>query len=1178
MGIGGYGPDTVKPGQTYQQSLAEWEQARGRGRGIGGLRGRFQQPQQFQQQNQRFQPMQQQRMQQMRQQPMQQLQQFNPQMGQQQQRLQQMQQQFNPQMQQQQMQRLQRMQQSGPSTRSDNQPRGPQQADFAPGGKWFGTGGPGLSMPPPSTPSGFAQPPSPPPPSFANAPRLPQQAEAESTDEKIARMYATDSWEAISDAVGVPVSEAKERYASHQSMGMDSALIGAPISSLGQPSPLQPQPVETIAPPAPQPTQTGSGDWGSGSPQELPTTGAGGAGGAGGAPTSWKMSIEPMAGGGMIPGYQDGGGVLLPYQANTAGHVPMVYANGGWVPAYANGGDIPGYFLGGKWGTRFKGLLKKAAPVVLGAINPALGAGVGALISGIENKSLKSALMGGMKGYLGGKALSSGLKAASGNLLGKTAEQIAEEGLEGTLTGGLGSLVKGKGLSQFGGAAYDYVSDPKKVAALYPMLAELSEQEAAESPGGQIPSAYAAESQAVMPQSATPGYVASAQGYSDTPRFAMPRAEGGLISLPLPEYRKGGRAGRKKRKKASKRAARGGRKNARQRDARVAQRSGGRKLQQQNQTISRNTNRREEFGGEFEGTGGPGLSPPPIPAPVAPAVQPVAQQLRESGIVPLTPLPQTYAGSDDEGELDSGAEAAVPTDWSNRGASDNEGELDWGSGDRFAGLGPLPDQPYVVDSNPAITGDAEETDFSGDLYTDRPLSESTDEKIARMHGTDSWEAISEAVGVPISEAKERYASQQSAEAAVPTDWSNRGADRGRSVDWDSRGRFEGLGPLPDQPWVVDSNPAITGDAEETDFSGDLHTDRPLSEAELDKREKEKLAADRETSRKQVAAAKAAKDAAAKDAAAKAAAAAAAAKDAAARQAPTPIADPSYRAGLMAETASATGAAPITGYDPFNMPTAGQASQFDPAYGGLMSRLGGQQELGAGPAPGGGFGGPAATPPVIPPPSAPPFAEGGPVDSPMMQPGSEMMGGMNQDILSELHGTPWGGSGEGMPPEIEQVAVMALRGEMPAAQAAQLLDEIRKLFPAEIDELTNQIRVTAASEGGAGSLVSEGFLPPYPDNGLQGNGEVDDMLAVGPMPTSGYQAGGSTSDFEEAFQKRVAGGGPLPVRALLAGGEYIVNARDAEAGRQELIDAATGIDPRLSPGAAVWDDFVGNING
>ena len=38
-----------------------------------------------------------------------------------------------------------------------------------------------------------------------------------------------------------------------------------------------------------------------------PNPGASQQGGAGGAPTSWKMSIEPMASGGMIPGYQDGG-------------------------------------------------------------------------------------------------------------------------------------------------------------------------------------------------------------------------------------------------------------------------------------------------------------------------------------------------------------------------------------------------------------------------------------------------------------------------------------------------------------------------------------------------------------------------------------------------------------------------------------------------------------------------------------------------------------------------------------------------------------------------------------------------------------------------------------------------------------------------------------------------------
>ena len=244
-------------------------------------------------------------------------------------------------------------------------------------------------------------------------------------------------------------------------------------------------------------------------------------GGAGGAPTSWKMSIEPMANGGMIPGYQNGGQVLLPYQMNTGGHVPMVYADGGWVPAYGIGGF-------------FKGLGKlalKAAPMIAGAWNPALGAGVGALISGIKDKSLSSALVGGLKGYLGGKALNKGLKGAD-------VAGGAEEG-SGSLLGGLGSLFKGdaKGAawSGLGDTAFNYLSDPKKVATLYPAMEKLSRDQAQGGPGSQIPSTYGAQSQAVMPQSATPGYVAPAQGYS-TPI----RAEGGLISLPVPGYGIGG--------------------------------------------------------------------------------------------------------------------------------------------------------------------------------------------------------------------------------------------------------------------------------------------------------------------------------------------------------------------------------------------------------------------------------------------------------------------------------------------------------------------------------------------------------------------------------------------------------------------------------------------------------------
>jgi len=102
------------------------------------------------------------------------------------------------------------------------------------------------------------------------------------------------------------------------------------------------------------------------------------------------------------------------------------------------------------------------------------------------------------------------------------------------------------------------------------------------------------------------------------------------------------------------------------------------------------------------------------------------------------------------------------------------------------------------------------------------------------------------------------------------------------------------------------------------------------------------------------------------------------------------------------------------------------------------------------------------------------------------------------------------------------------------------------------------------EGGSDALVSEGFLPPFPDNGPQGNGLADDQGAI-------------DSSFKPQFDQYLAEGGEIPVKALLAGGEYIVNAGDATAGRDELIDAAERIDPRTPPGAAVWDDFVGNIN-
>ena len=970
--------------------------------------------------------------------------------------------------------------------------------------------------------------------------------------------------------------------------------------SLPQAGLLRPQQITGF--PAPRPYGGGAGfakplSPNPGTPQQ------GGAGGAGGAPTSWKMSIEPMANGGMIPGYQNGGQVLLPYQMNTGGHVPMVYADGGWVPAYGIGGF-------------FKGLGKlalKAAPIAVGAWNPLAGAGLGALISGIKDKSLKSALVGGATGYLGGKALSSGLKAAH---LGSLSGSALEAAGEGSLRSGLGQLIKGKGLSQFGDAALGYLSDPKKVAMLYPMLAEASEQQAQENPENRIPSAYGAESQAVMPQSATPGYVAPAQGYT-TPI----RAEGGLISLPLPEYREGGRVRDKRsdRKRKEGKGRKSRRKPQQRRTRRVPQQKRTAPVAQRSAMVGR------EPGGPREGKRS---SYQPAMTPVAPAVQPVAQQLQESGLVPLTPPPPPPPPA----VMQPAVMPPPPPPAAMQPAV----------------VPPPPPpaaiQPAVIPPPPPPAAmqpidkfqDFAEEDMRGhgraqrEVFDERSGRPDVAEQIQDLVPQTAAAMPPEPAAIPTSvdvwgdpislpQQIRDVAPQTAAAAPLPS-----GRNEGIGDEFVGRGPgkedFEGFEPS--QPQVLARPPVVSSPAYSPtpDYSPvDVWGNPIIDEDDVkghDEDQAEELAFIRKEQRTNPAAGQAAlREAAAREAARPPAqevvqpdtATGVGVADPGLWAAADPYVDPAYRAGLMAETASATGDAPITGYDPFNMPTAGQASQFDPAYAGMMSRLGGQEELGAGPAPYGGFepelvttpDGPetpsddpvipdtdpegltipvpevdaeALTPkPQLPPPvlgktptSEPepepePLAYGGPVDPYMMSPGSGITGD------------------EEMPPEIRQVAIMALRGEMPAAQAAQLLDEIRKLFPAEIDELTNQIRVMAASEGGTDGLVREGFLPPYPDNGLQGNGEVDDTLAVGPMPTSGYQAGGSTSDFEQAFQERVAGGGPLPVRALLAGGEYIVNAGDAGAGRQELIDAATGIDPRTPPGAAVWDDFVGNIN-
>ena len=186
---------------------------------------------------------------------------------------------------------------------------------------------------------------------------------------------------------------------------------------------------------------------------------------------------------------RSGGGIV---GLAGGGHVPMIYANGGYIPGYGLGDWVK------KWGGKaLKGigsLALKAAPIVAGAWNPLLGAGVGALISGIKNKSLKSALIGGATGYLGGKALSEGLKGvgwadqfgklgASGKgqaLLGAFgAKPTAMEGIKALVGKGAGQMGKLALAGQFGKSALGAAADSPFVhSTIMPMIAQLSEEEA----------------------------------------------------------------------------------------------------------------------------------------------------------------------------------------------------------------------------------------------------------------------------------------------------------------------------------------------------------------------------------------------------------------------------------------------------------------------------------------------------------------------------------------------------------------------------------------------------------------------------------------------------------------------------------------------------------------------------
>ena len=196
-------------------------------------------------------------------------------------------------------------------------------------------------------------------------------------------------------------------------MSPDPALVG--LSAPSQISGFQP-------PRPPDPNRYGVQLPGFAKPIPPPPSAGGGGGGQGGAPpTSWKMSIEPMAYGGIIG-----------------------LADGGYIPLYARG-RVPGYGLGGF----FKGLGKvvsKVAPIAMNFIPGASSlsglakAGIGALTQGAGD--LASGKGFNLQSMLGGAGRSYAASSALDRM-----RNI--EGLEGQgLWGSLGKMLTDKDIGQ----------------------------------------------------------------------------------------------------------------------------------------------------------------------------------------------------------------------------------------------------------------------------------------------------------------------------------------------------------------------------------------------------------------------------------------------------------------------------------------------------------------------------------------------------------------------------------------------------------------------------------------------------------------------------------------------------------------------------------------------------------
>ena len=193
-------------------------------------------------------------------------------------------------------------------------------------------------------------------------------------------------------------------------------------------------------------------------------------------------------------------------------------------------------------------------------------------------------------------------------------------------------------------------------------------------------------------------------------------------------------------------------------------------------------------------------------------------------------------------------------------------------------------------------------------------------------------------------------------------------------------------------------------------------------------------------------------------------------------------------------------------------------------------------------------------------------------NPMKPQDQSALSTQQQDFIAQF-GKAEGGPIQEAPAQIRDIIKAALMGTLPdsSIDVTQLMSEVSRQYPGLVEEIANEIRYEQQQAGGGPEVVREGYIPPFNDGMPESSGRVDDRAAaVLPSSDTGVSAG---------LERALAKGGKIPMGAVVAAEEYILDKENTAANVQDLkkaVDYVAKANPRVS-GPPMWDATRGRLD-